>query len=52
MTAIPNLVNLCNFIKQNNKNLALYPDGIGLKIVLKYVQSDPNNEVLMGKMGI
>ena len=59
MTADPNLVNLCNFRKPNNKNLdlarcqiTLRPNGINLKIVLKYVQSNPNKEVLTRKMGI
>lgn len=52
MTADPNLVNLCNFRKQNDKNIdldryqiTLRPNGINLKIVLKDVQSNPNKEV-------
>lgn len=59
MSADLNLVNIFNFIKQNNKDLnpdhyqiAFRPDGLGLRIVLKYIQTNPDKEVVVGKIGI
>ncbi|MBD2494314.1 hypothetical protein [Nostoc sp. FACHB-280] len=54
-----NLVKLFDFIKENNKDLnpdhyqiAVRQEGIGVQIVLKYIQGNPDKEVVVGAIGL
>ncbi|BBD60740.1 hypothetical protein NIES2109_35390 [Nostoc sp. HK-01] len=54
-----NLVKLFDFIKENNKDLnpdhyqiAVRQQGIGVQIVLKYIQGNPDKEVVVGAIGL
>ena len=54
-----NLVNFFNFIKENNKDInpdhyqiAVRQNGLSVHIVLKYIQGNPDKEVVVGKIGL
>ncbi|MEH2365498.1 hypothetical protein [Nostoc sp.] len=54
-----NVVKLFDFIKENNKDLdpdhyqiAFRQHGIGVQIVLKYIQGNPDKEVVLGAIGL
>ncbi|MEJ6486831.1 hypothetical protein N0Y54_37185 [Nostoc punctiforme UO1] len=54
-----NLVNLFDFIKENNKDLnpdhyqiAVRQHEIGVQIVLKYIKANPDKEVVVGAIGL
>ncbi|MEH1819148.1 MAG: hypothetical protein V7L31_08735 [Nostoc sp.] len=54
-----NLVNLFDFIKENNKDLnpdhyqiAVRQHEIGVQIVLKYIKVNPDKEVVVGAIGL
>ncbi|UKO99974.1 hypothetical protein [Nostoc sp. UHCC 0870] len=53
------LVNFFSFIKDNNKDLnpdnyqiAFRQNGLGVKIVLKYIQGNPDKETVVGEIGL
>ncbi len=53
------VVRLFNFIRDNGKDVdpdhyqvAFRPSGLGVRIVLKYIHSDPDREVELGKIGL
>ncbi|MBD6620712.1 hypothetical protein FNW02_34365 [Komarekiella sp. 'clone 1'] len=48
-----------NFITENNKDLnpdhyqiAFRQEGLGIQLVLKYIQGSPDKEVVVGRIGL